>query len=219
MNITKKRITDRIHLFLFDTEKDAASAFLRFEESYESPEFRHKVFTFEEFKKWYMKNSPKNKGRRIFTYYSDWTAFNVPSYIFKPFYEGKFNPLSPSEKRILKMLRGEIEPYYVIALHRQTENMRSDLHHEVAHGLFHVDDQYRREVLQLLGTYDIGPIKEKLRSSGGYHEETLDDEIQARIIDGDAEYRDLIPAGLAESLQKLFQNYSKRNNTNLAVID
>lgn len=219
MNFKKVMITDKIHLFLFNTQKDAASTFMRFEESYESPKFRGKVFSFEEFKKWYIKNSPNSQRGEIFTYYTDWTAFNVPSYVLKPFYDGKFNPLSSQEKKVLDMLKHEPHPFYIIALHKQTEDMSSVLDHEVAHGLFHLDKDYSRAVFKLLANYNVEPIKNKLRMGGGYHEETMTDEVQALIIDGNEECRNLISNDLAESLKRLYQKYLNINNASLPTIN
>jgi len=218
MNIKKIEITTRIHLLVFDTQRDAASTFLRFEESYESPKFRGKTFSFDEFKKWYIKNSFKNKGRRNFTYYSDWTAFNIPSYVLRPFYAGKFDPLSAAEKSVLGIFKNEPEPFYIIGVHKQTKNLRSVLDHEIAHGLFYIDRNYRREVIKLLAKFDIKPIKEEIRSGGGYHEETLDDEIQAIIIDEDEKYDELIPSALAKSLKRLYKKYSKINDIQFPTI-
>jgi len=56
---------------------------LRFEEYYESPRFKGRIFTFDEYRKWYVKNSPKGKKTGRFTYYSDWSGFNIPSYALK----------------------------------------------------------------------------------------------------------------------------------------
>lgn len=53
------------------TQEQLASTFLRFQEHYESPEFRGKIFTLDEYKEWYMTNSPNSIKKGIFTYYED----------------------------------------------------------------------------------------------------------------------------------------------------
>jgi hypothetical protein len=99
MQIDHQILVDRIHLLTFDNQIDLTSTFLRFQEHYESPFFKGKYFTLDEFKEWYIKTSPNGKKSGKFTYYTDWGGFNIPSYILKPFYNGAFNPLSENEKQ------------------------------------------------------------------------------------------------------------------------
>lgn len=86
MEIDKKKITDKINLLVFENQKELASTFVRFQEHYESPEFAGKTFSLEEFKEWYIKNSEKGRETGEFTYYEDWSGFNIPSYVMRPFY-------------------------------------------------------------------------------------------------------------------------------------
>ena len=106
MEIKKSKITQKIFLLEFENQKDITSSLLRFQEHYESPEFKDKIFTLEEFKKWYS----SIKGG--FTYYTDWNGFNIPSHILTPFYEGKFNPLTKEEQMILNLFKNEKKPFY-----------------------------------------------------------------------------------------------------------
>ena len=100
-----KEIIKNIFHISFSTQHELASTFLRFQEYYESPKFRGKIFSFYEYKKWYTANSPKGKKTGKFTYYKDWGGFNIPSYVLKPFYQGKFNPLSNKEKKFLRAFK------------------------------------------------------------------------------------------------------------------
>ena len=102
MNIDHRLLTPHIHLLSFDTQHDLTSTFLRFQEHYESPRFKGEVFTLDEFQDWYIKNSPNGIETGKFTYHTDWNGFNIPSHILKPFYEGKFDPLSFDEQAILE---------------------------------------------------------------------------------------------------------------------
>ena len=214
MNIEHKNVTPKIHLLIFNSQKEVASTFLRFQEHYESPKFKDKAFSLEEFKAWYIQNSPKGKETSEFTYYSDWNGFNIPSYVMKPFYEGKFNPLSEQEKNILIKFKNEPEPFYIIGVHRGVKNLRAYLIHEVAHGLFYTDKVYRAEVLNYLSQYPIDKIKEEFRSKAGYHEEVLDDEVHAHTIDTDRKMKTPIPRGLVIKLRRL---YHKHLETNKAI--
>src|ERR1700677_4556048 len=85
-----------IHL-KFKRKKDLTMTMLRFQEHFESPKFKNKFFSLEEFKAWYSTTTKSKK----FTYYSDFNGFNFPSKTLKAFYAGKFDPLTVDEKQIL----------------------------------------------------------------------------------------------------------------------
>src|SRR3972149_11672005 len=98
-----ERITEDIFSLSFNSQVEMSSAFLRFSEHYESPEFRGKIFTVEEFKQWYIQDAIKRgwQTKQKFTYCTSWEGFMVPSETLQPFYEGKFNPLSVQEQKFL----------------------------------------------------------------------------------------------------------------------
>lgn len=200
MNFEKKEITKNLLLLLFENQFDVSSTFLRFQEYYESPKFRGKVFTLDDFKEWY------SSFNGDFTYYTDWNGFNIPSYVLKPFYEGKFNPLSENEKTILNLFENVESSFYVIATHKKVENLDDYLKHEIAHGLYYTDSQYKSTVLDILSEFNLVDFKNRLSNTGGYHEDVLLDEVHAHSIDLDEDYIDLIPKDLHE---KLLRNYQK----------
>ena len=100
-------------------------AILRIQEHYESSRFRSRVFTLEEYMDWYAERFG------AFTYFEDWSGFNVPSTAFEPFYEGRFDPLSEKERRLLRLFERERAPFYVIGI-----TSDDDLQHELAHALY-----------------------------------------------------------------------------------
>jgi len=102
--------------------------------------------------------------------------------MLRPFYEGKFDPLSEKERRLLELFKNEREPYYIIGVHKANKNLNGLLKHEVAHGLFYTDKNYRCEILEVLKNFDVERIKEELRSTAGYHEQVLVDEVHAYSI-------------------------------------
>ena len=63
MKINKRKIGNNIYLLMFENQFELCSTMLRFQEYYESPKFKNKIFTLEEYKKWY------SKGNKKFTYY------------------------------------------------------------------------------------------------------------------------------------------------------
>lgn len=177
-------VAKRILRTVFDSQEEMASTFLRFQEFYESPFFRGKVFTVEEFKKWYTENSKNGKETGKFTYFEDWEGFNIPSWALEPFYEGKFDPLSEQEKRFLDTFRALRGTQFCI-LGTCTSSDDEVFKHEVAHGLFCMYPEYRNEVLSALQAMvpsDLEAIKSFLHLQLGYHPEVIDDEAHAYLI-------------------------------------
>ncbi len=201
-------LTDKIHLLIFNTQKQLTSTFLRFQEHYESKKFKDKIFSLSEFKKWYTKNSFHGKNNKEFTYYSDWDGFNVPSHILKPFYEKKFAPLSKREEIFLRIFRGLKEPYYIMGVCKKTENLFDTINHEIAHGLFYLSKGYKKEVLDIMSKYKIKHIKNKLRKLG-YHESVVDDECNGYILFYKKYLNITIPKKLADDLKRVYNKYLK----------
>ena len=209
MKIKKLQITDKIFLVAFKDQFDITSTFLRFQEFYESPKFQGKVFTLEEFKKWYT----SLKGS--FSYYTDWNGFNIPSYILQPFYDGEFNPLSEKEKKFLELFKKEKGKFYVIGVHKDIKDISKLLNHEVAHGLFYTDEEYHKKILDIISKFDVEDIKNELRAKGGYSEDVLTDEVHAYSLDSVQSLKAEIPMELHKQLQNNFQKTLQGLNLNL----
>jgi hypothetical protein len=210
MKIKHETLTDRIHLLVFDTQLDLTSTFLRFQEHYESPKFRGKIFSLDKFKCWYIKNSPEGKKTKEFTYYTDWNGFNIPSYVLKPFYSGKFDPISEQERQFSEIFKDEPEPFYVIGIHKEIKKLNEFIKHEIAHGLFYTDKNYKSEVLAVLSQFDIEPLKVELRSKAGYHEQVLEDECHAYSIDSVKKLKTSIPKEQSNKLRQIYREYLKK---------
>lgn len=165
-----------IHL-KFKLKRDLTKTMLRFQEHFESPKFRNQIFSLDQFKAWYI-TVPENKNK--FNYYSKWSGFNFPSKILKPFYEGKFDPLTPEEKTILDLLRDETGKFYVIATFNN-----EDLKHETAHARFYIDPKYRKEVKKVIKTIDAKPIFKTLKEMG-YDKSVWIDEVHAYLLEDEA---------------------------------
>ena len=108
--MTTVTLARAIFLVRFRTQHELAATFLRFQEHYESRRFRGRVFTLEQFMDWYAATFG------AFTYYQDWSGFNVPSIALAPFYAGRFDPLLEKERRFLAHFAGERAPFYVIGV-------------------------------------------------------------------------------------------------------
>jgi hypothetical protein len=200
--IVKQRVGPGIYLLRFKTQYELTSTFLRVQEHYESPEFHGRVFSLEQYMDWYA-------GRHgNFTYYQDWSGFNVPSAAFAPFYAGAFDPLTDKEKRLLRLfarLRGR---FYVIGVY---EGRGSTLTHELAHALFFTDDEYRRRVREAMRGYDTRKLGRQI-AKAGYAQHVIEDETQAYLIAPSgrlgAASKPLLP--LRRQLRKLFREHATK---------
>lgn len=165
-----------IYHLRFDTQFDMTSTMLRFGEYYESPEFKGKTFTLASFKKWYMKS--QNKKR--FTYYEDWHGYNIASKELKPFFEGKFNPLTRSEKQVVELLKDVKGTYYVIATFKRNRLESETLRHEYCHAVYSKEKEYKKAVKEYLKDKDCEELT-KFLVKRGYSMSVMTDEINAYL--------------------------------------
>lgn len=167
-------VAENIFHLNFPTQHLLAATFLRFQEHYESPKYRGKVFTWEEFMDWYAADRGK------FSYFEDWAGFNIPSHVLRSFYRGLFDPLTLKEKALLEVFRAVEGRFYIIGTYG--EQNEDTLRHEIAHGLFYRDAAYRRQVQEILKTVDLAPIF-KVLVKMGYGTAVLEDEAHAYLGD------------------------------------
>ena len=198
--LTRTRVADRIFLVRFATQYALASTFLRFQEHHESRRFSGRVFSLEQFMDWYASEFGD------FTYYQDWSGFNIPSTALAPFYEGRFDPLLDKEQRLLDLFEDTSGDYYVIAMTESSS--RADLVHELAHALFFTDATYRKRVQAVLRAHDTTRLRESLYRAG-YARRVLTDEAHGYALTGAggmlprAEARALVP--LQRELRAIFK--------------
>ncbi len=174
----------------FENAYDCAMHFVRYQENYESPVWRDKVFTLLEYMDWYAKTQSdwkKPKGRRdkyeMFSYPSDWGGFNVPSYVFDRLdlhTIPDINTYDEFMQSVVGLIRSTgVNRFYLIG----TTEGPDYLDHEISHGLYYTDEVYRKTAEALLeeaGPYVFDRIKNWL-TSGGYCEEVIVDECIAYL--------------------------------------
>jgi hypothetical protein len=151
---------------------------LRFQEYFESPQFRGKIFEKKEFEDWYRQ---KKNGK--FDYYDFWgDGFNIPGHILEAFYRGEFKNLTNKEKLILDAFRNRRHTnFYIIATAKNSETKTFE--HEIAHALYYLNSQYKFEVDQVLDSINIGPVETFLKDFyGDYHNSVLRDEAHAWLM-------------------------------------
>jgi len=201
----KKTIQDGIHYIEFDNQLAVTSTLLRFQEHYECPNFAGRIFSLDEFKKWY------TEDRGSFSYHTDWNGFNFPSHILKPFKEGKFDPLSKEEQAVLDMLEQHEGKFYVIATHKEASTKTFD--HEIAHALFYLHEDYRTEVLNILSKYDTVGLREELKEMG-YAQHVMDDEVHAYALSGSKKISYRFPLEMKQQLETLFRKFANPKRAN-----
>lgn len=211
------KIVGSVYLIRFDTSANMARTLLRFQEHYESPKFRGEIFTLGHFKKWRIEKTGD------FTYYTDWTGFNFPSWIVRPFRDDKFNPLSYDEDLLLSAVSNLPEPFYLIAVannhsHPDGTETPTDVHssalrHEIAHGLWSTNGEYRAEALLSMMEFNLAPFY-RWMSGQMYHPATWLDEAHAYVgqdfdflMKHGAADEDMRP--LAHLLANAFDNYTE----------
>lgn len=199
-----EKISDHILLVEYETQEQLCKALLRPEEHYESPEFKDRIFTLGQFREWY--------SRRFgaWTYYSDWSGFNIPGHIFRPFIDGLFDPLGPAEMEIVDLVRYKKDRFCLIGTY---EGSSPDIYeHEICHALFATSDGYKSEVLRLLKPYPLKELKKILKDDYGYADSVILDECHAYISES-SEWLDEkeipYPSELKIALRKLKRKYLK----------
>lgn len=128
-----KSLTPKIILVSADSQAELNEAFLRIEEHYESPEWKGKIFTLGQYRKWYAETNG------AFSYLTDWTGFNVPSDALKPFITGLFDPLTPNEQQLINWFKDRTDVFAVIGA--QPDGKAQE--HEICHALWATDPAYR----------------------------------------------------------------------------
>jgi hypothetical protein len=188
-----------------DSNKELGDTFMRFQEHYESPnpDFRKQIFTRDQYLNWYSKQFGG-------VYSDDWSGYNFPSYVLKPFIEGLFDPLTDGERELLSIcnltsLKLPSDKFYIIG-----GNDDLVIKHELSHALYYTNTDYAREINLTLDQYrdKIHKISQHLLDRG-YCEEVIYDEIQAYITESCPNYIiEYSPNGLVNDIMSVYDKYA-----------
>jgi hypothetical protein len=186
MQYSIKQVKPNIFAVVVKNDYDLAMLFCRVQEFYESPnpKFRGQNFSIWDFVKWY--SSERNGS---FTYPSDWAGFNIPFEVLEMCIQGTEKAESPYDvemQKIYNLIKG-MKPATGRAYIIGVPDTKSDTFiHEVCHGLYYVEDEYRS-----IADSITGELKESVPAayftfkrnllSMGYTEDMVDDEIQAYL--------------------------------------
>ncbi len=182
----------------FANAYDCAMHFVRYQENYESPVWRDKVFTLVEYMDWYAKTQSENWENKttaqrekfeMFSYPSDWGGFNVPSYVFDRLdlhTIPDINTYDEFMQSVVGLIRSTgVDKFYLIGT---TDGPESDgyLDHEISHGLIYTNEPYRLAAEALLEAVDFTVVTRITDGllSGGYCEEVMVDECIAYLATG-----------------------------------
>lgn len=172
-------IYPKLFLFKFSSQYLAAFTFMRMQEFYESrfPSIRNSYFTWEHLIDKYVKNGK-------LTYWADNAGFNVPGHHVIEFYKMFKKELTNKERRLFDTLYSIMADYkdnfYIIGVYKN-----GDIKHELAHGLYYLNPEYKREIIKLVGKYSethFSRLCAGLRARG-YNSTVFIDEINAYAID------------------------------------
>ena len=201
--IEKKEVSPGIFSLRFRTQYEACSTMMRIQEFYESPfkKIRGHVFTLEE----YMDEYAKATGN--FTYTIDWGGFNVPDSVFRAFFD-QFDLLE-KEKHLKSLFTKELasdQTFYVIGHYEdkiEEIEIESTLAHEIAHGKFYLDPEYKKESLKLVKDLVKKDKIAKALIDMGYTKNVINDEVQAYMATSSPAYlKHLFGVGLAKESKK-----------------
>lgn len=193
-----------IYLIESSSRQDLAQMFMRFQEHYESPEFKGKAFSIDEFVHWY------TKKYGAFTYTRDWYGFNIPASVLEPFRHGQFDPLTFKEHNLLKLCEKADSNSYIIGVTPNAEYFKETVKHEFIHGAFYVNHFYRDEVKACLANNSVKEVSFGLKKMG-YHEDVFIDETNAYVLIEPETIQEYISINntkrLRENLSKVFYKH------------
>lgn len=143
LNIKLKEIFPNFIHAVFETQFETNSTLLRFSEYVESPfkNIKGQFFTYEQ----YMQSYADNQSNKEFTYFVDWSGFNIKGETFITVQKLFKKDLWEREKQLLDMLSPWIQSkkkFYVIGTSLAGSKNQSLIDHETAHALSYMNPQY-----------------------------------------------------------------------------
>jgi len=155
--------------------------FLHYQVYYESPnpKIRGHKFNVLDYMEWYAKN--KTKKKQHFSHPKDFIGFNIPTDIIDEIIKKGIDDENKYDAHMLAIYNKIPKSSYLIGT---INGDKGTLKHEIAHGLYYTNEEYKKEMLKAVGKLSKKSRKcmEKiLGGSGGYAKEVFDDEIQAYL--------------------------------------
>ena len=193
MEIKSEILLPHVYHLSFKTQYELCMSFVRIQEFYESPKFRNKYFTLEQ----YMDYWCKEFGNGSFTYPSVWEGFNVPGKILMRWWnkcESMEDNLREREEKLLDVTvetmykeqlddMRDLNKIYIIASHSEDskDEKNKTIQHELAHAMYYLYPEYRKKCKELLKNISKEELKDVTKEllEMGYCKEVIEDEMQA----------------------------------------
>lgn len=175
------------------------ATFMRLQEFYESPnpKFRGKAFTHEQYMDWYAysQDKPQDYDTARFSYFEDWSGFNVPGDVVCKFFQSDafWLDMWKKERKLWELLAPTVsrhgESFYLIGTFAEDsgDTSRKDVEeivaHETAHALWYLSPGYRKTSKERISQMDEGIVHQiyKKLNDIGYAKEVFADELQAYL--------------------------------------
>ena len=177
-----------VHLH-YDTRERLCSDFVRLQEFYESPfdDIRGHFFTLDQFKERY------SADRGGFTYFTDWSGFNVPGNVVIEFRDKFYAGMREEEWGLLfsidkddKFVYRRDPNFYVIGTFGRDPEKNNTVNHELAHAYFYLYPAYKAKQLAVIETMNpetLERVSQKILNMG-YDQSVIYDEVQAYLGTG-----------------------------------
>lgn len=121
-----------------------------------------------------------------FVYPTEWGGFNIPGRVIDKLYNLGIDDYNDYDRTIeeicTKIKKTNKGDYYLIASNGDTDTIE----HEVCHGLFYLDKQYKKNTISILKKLSRNAYKksEKALIDIGYCKHVIADELQAYLTTG-----------------------------------
>jgi hypothetical protein len=176
-----KEVKPNIFLLEFSNDYDMCMFFLRYQEFYESPspKYRGKSFKILDFMRWYSFKF----GHGAFTYPIDWSGFNFPDYVVQDAHDLgiiDFNDYDRQMWEVYQSCKNKTkDKFYIIGVVKGN----GALSHEIAHGFFYLNSQYKKEMTKLVKALapEVRNAMNKYLLKVGYTPQVFIDETQANL--------------------------------------
>lgn len=168
-------------LVVSGNRREITNAFMRFQEFYENPKYKDvKGFTVQDINEWWNEKNPEE------SYEEFWDGFNIPGDVILNVcrFPG-FQPLTHDEILLLSLLDNTcVDNLYNSVIMGIIDGVDNVYEHELAHALYATDEEYFLSQQQNLFESNGHPSIKKFRNcllKMGYHEDVIEDEIQAYL--------------------------------------
>lgn len=184
MNLKLRKAKDHpVYHVLFPDQHTMCYTMLRPQEHYEGVKHRNKVFTWDEYIKWYALD--REGAEEYFTYDRNVCGFNIPDTFLRVFFN-KFPNKTDRELELYKLLKmfgvWKSKNFYLLAT--CTKDKKEALNHEIYHSIYYLFPNYKKEVKDLIYRYNgLKSFENSLIKGAGYNPAVIMDELQAYALD------------------------------------